>query len=86
MIHFWGSLPRRIWGSEHSPSSLRIMDLIKPNFEEGGVGDIPTRGQRPLNLHSSIRSDLIHDPESWFEMGCIGYGLKFQFSPRHHTI
>jgi hypothetical protein len=39
------------------------MDLIKPNFEEGDVGDdIPTRGQRPLNPHSSIRSDLIHDP------------------------
>jgi hypothetical protein len=43
---------------------LRIMDLIKPNFEEGGVGDVPTRGQRPLNPHSSIRSDLIHDPKA----------------------
>jgi hypothetical protein len=46
-----------------SDNSLRIMDLIKPNFEEGGVGDVPTRGQRPLTPHSSIRSDLIHDPK-----------------------
>jgi hypothetical protein len=36
-------------------SSLRIMDLIKPNFEEGGVGNVP---------HSSIRSYLIHDPNA----------------------
>jgi hypothetical protein len=34
---------------------LRIMDLIKPNFEEGGVGDVPTRGRCPLDPHSSIR-------------------------------
>jgi hypothetical protein len=27
---------------------LRIMDLIKPNFEEGGVGDIvPHKGATP---------------------------------------